>query len=154
VRADYTWSNGGRLTFEVGSVQRGTTLPTESFTFPPSGAEHRIGELPESSGALLVERTELRALRNKAVLSAEGREAGAPKEGLLVVNGGDLATYVLVDGAPVAYLRPRHGDVMLDLVSGSYSVQARDFLATAITPAAVLPVPARFVVGEAPKAEP
>jgi hypothetical protein len=154
VRADYAWSSNGRLAFEVTSVQRVAALAPEAFAIPPRDAEHRVGELPNPSRALLAGRSELRALRNKPVSAAEPRDAGAPKEGLFAVNGGDLASYVLVDGVPVAHLAARGGDVLLDLVAGSYAIQARDFLATEITLPVITAVPARFVVSEAPKSEP
>jgi hypothetical protein len=154
VRAEYAWASTGRLAFEVASVQRSAALGAPEQSFPPGTAEHRVGELPESTRAMLVGQTELRGMRNKALAVGEGRDAGAPKEGLLAVNGGDLAGYILVDGVPVAHLEPKSSDVLLDLVSGSYSLQARDFLATEITVPSVVSVPARFVVGEAPKSEP
>ncbi|HVR19199.1 MAG TPA: hypothetical protein VMS65_05880, partial [Polyangiaceae bacterium] len=125
-----------------------------ALAFPPRDAEHRVGELPEPPRALFVGRDELRSLRNKAVLSADARDAGAPKEGLRAVNGGDHSSYLLVDGIPLARLGPRSGDVLLDLVPGSYVVQARDFLATEVIVPGVLSVPGRFVVSEAPKSEP
>jgi hypothetical protein len=154
VRAEYAWASTGRLLFEVTSVQRAAALTPEVLAFPPRDAEHRVGELPESTRAVLVGRSELRSVRNKPVGAGDGRDAGAPKEGLLTVNGGDLTGYVLVDGVPVVHLRPRSSDVLLDLISGSYSLQSRDFLATEITVPAVVSVPARFVVSEAPKSEP
>ena len=154
VRADYAWASTGRLAFEVASMQRSTALGAAELAFPAQSAEHRVGELPERTRAILVDQAELRGLRNKPHASGEGRDAGAPKEGLVVANGGDLSGYVLVDGVPVAHLQPKSSDVLLDLVSGSYSLQARDFLATEITVPSVVSVPARFVVGEAPKSEP
>jgi hypothetical protein len=154
VRAEFAWASNGRLAFEVTSIQRSTALEPAALAFPPRDAEHRVGELPEPPGALFVGRAELRSLRNKPVLSADARDAGAPKEGLRAVNGGDHTSYLLVDGIPLARLGPRSGDVLLDLVPGSYVVQARDFLATEVIVPGVLSVPARFVVSEAPKSEP
>jgi hypothetical protein len=153
VRAEYAWAGSGRLLFEVTSVERSAGLVVESFACPPREAEHRIGELPEPTRPLLVGRTELRGLRNKALAAGESRDAGAPKEGLLAVNGGDLTSYVLVDGVPVVHLEPRSSDVLLDLVAGSYSLQSRDFLATEVGVPSIVTVPARFVVSEAPKSE-
>ncbi len=154
VRAEYAWASTGRLLFEVTSIQRSAALGVDELAFPPRSAEHRVGDLPEATRAVLAGQAELRGLRNKPVVAGENRDAGAPKEGLLAVNGGDLAGYVLVDGVPVAHLEPKRPDVLLDLVPGSYFLQARDFLATEITVPSVVSVPARFVVGEAPKSEP
>jgi hypothetical protein len=154
VRAEYAWAGNGRLLLEVTSVQRSPVLEIDRLAFPPRDAEHRVGELPDPNRVLLVGRSELRGLRNKPIAVPEARDAGVPKEGLVAVNGGDLASYVLVDGLPVVTLRPRSTDVLLDLVPGNYLLQARDFLATEITVPSVVPVPARFVVSEAPKSEP
>jgi hypothetical protein len=142
------------LTFEVASVQRSAALAPEDVAFPPRSSGHRVGDLPEANRSMLAGHAELRSLRNKPLAPSENRDAGAPKEGLLAVNGGDLAGYVLVDGVAVAHLEPRRSDVLLDLLPGSYVVQARDFLATEITVPSTISVPARFVVGEAPKSEP
>jgi hypothetical protein len=154
VRAEYAWASTGRLTFEVASVQRSAALAPEDVAFPPRSSGHRVGDLPEANRSMLAGHAELRSLRNKPLAPSENRDAGAPKEGLLAVNGGDLAGYVLVDGVAVAHLEPRRSDVLLDLLPGSYVVQARDFLATEITVPSTISVPARFVVGEAPKSEP
>ena len=153
LRADYAWASNGRLAFEVTTIQRATALTTDGFAFPPSTAEHRVGELPVTPRAVLAARADLRGLRNKPTTGADNRDAGAPKEGLLVANPGDLHGYVLVDGIPVVHLEPRGSDVLLDLVSGSYSLEMRDFLATEIGVRSVVSVPARFVVSEAPKSE-
>jgi len=154
VRAEYGWASNGRLIFEVTSVQRTTALTPELLAVPPRDAQHRVGELPDAARSLLVGRSELRGIRNKALPIPEARDARAPKEGLLTVNSGDLAGYVLVDGVPVAHVGPRSSDVLLDLVPGSYSLQARNFLATEVTMPSVVSVPARFVLSEAPKSEP
>jgi hypothetical protein len=154
LRAEYVWTAGGRLLFEVTKLERAPILTPESVACPPREAEHRIGELPEPASPLLLGRSELRGFRNKPIPTPEPRDAGAPKEGLLALNGGDLTGYVLVDGVPVVHLRPRSSDVLLDLVTGSYSVQVRDFLATEATAPAIVTVPGRFVVSDAPKSEP
>jgi hypothetical protein len=154
VRAEYVWASTGRLNFEVTSLQRSTALLPEQLACPPRDAEHRVGELPEPPSPLFVTPADLHAVRQKPVVTADARDAGAPKEGLLTVNAGDLTGYVLVDGVPIVHLEPRSSDVLVDLVAGSYSLQARDFLATEIIVPSVVPVPARFVVSEAPKSEP
>ncbi|HEX6763949.1 MAG TPA: hypothetical protein VF103_00695 [Polyangiaceae bacterium] len=154
VRAEYAWASNGRLSFEVTTLQRAAALTPDAFAFPPSSAEYRIGELPAAPRSVLAARADLRAIRNKPSAGAESRDAGAPKEGLLVVNPGDLNGYVLVDGVPVAHVEPRGSDILLDLISGSYALQARDFLATEISVPSVVSVPARVVVSEAPKSEP
>jgi hypothetical protein len=154
VRAEYVWASTGRLVFEVRSMQRSTALPPEHLACPPREAEHRVGELPGAASPLFVTRSDLHAMRQKPVVPADARDAGTPKEGLLTLNAGDLTGYVLVDGVPIAHLEARSSDVLVDLVAGSYSIQARDFLATEIIVPSIVSVPARFVVSEAPKSEP
>ena len=153
VRAEYTWLSGGRFLFETSSIARGSAAGTDVLRVPPIGAEHRVGELPEPASPHLVERGELRAFRKKPLPPPEPRDAAAPKEGLLAVNGGDFLSYLIVDAVPVVRLRPRGGEVLIDLVPGTYSVAARDFLGDEVHPPAVVTVPARVVVNEGPKPE-
>ena len=153
-RAEYVWASTGRLVFEVTSILRSAALLPEQLACPPREAEHRVGELPAPASPLFVSRSDLHAVRQKPVAVTDARDGGAPKEGLLTVNAGDLTGYVLVDGVPIVHLEPRSSDVLVDLVPGSYSIQARDFLATEIIVPSVVSVPARFVVSEAPKSEP
>jgi hypothetical protein len=101
-----------------------------------------------------VQPSELKSFRVRDGRPPERRDADTPKEGLLVTNAGELPTYFLVDGVPVARLPAGGSEVLLDLRAGTYSVSARDFLCADANPATMTVVPARIVVGDAPKSEP
>jgi hypothetical protein len=152
VRADYAWAEGGRFAFEVTTLTRVLQFSAHLMT-PPPGAEHRIGGLLEAGSPFLVKPAELKGFRLREGRPPERRDADTPKEGLLVTNAGELPTYFLVDGVPVARLPAGGAEVLLDLRAGTYSVSARDFLSADANPATMTVVPARIVVGEAPKIE-
>lgn len=152
VRADYAWAEGGRFAFEVTALTRVLQFSAHLMTPPPS-AEHRIGGLLEAGSPFLVKPEELKSFRVREGRPPERRDAETPKEGLFVTNAGELPTYFLVDGVPVVRLPAGGAEVLLDLRAGTYSVSARDFLSADTNPATMTVVPARIVVGEAPKVE-
>lgn len=152
IRADYAWSEGGRFAFEVTALTRILQFPAHLMT-PPPQAQHRIGGLLEAGTPFLVQPAELKSFRTREGRPPERRDAETPKEGLLVTNAGELPTYFLVDGVPVARLPAGGAEVLLDLRAGTYSVSARDFLSADTNAATMTVVPARIVVGEAPKTE-
>jgi hypothetical protein len=153
VRAEYAWAEGGRFAFEVTELTRILQFAVQLMT-PPAGAEHRIGGQLEASPPFLLPPSALKTFRLRDARPPERRDADSPKEGLLVTNAGELPTYFLVDGVPVARLPAGGSEVLLDLRAGTYSVSARDFLCADANPATMTVVPARIVVGDAPKAEP
>jgi hypothetical protein len=152
VRAEYFWTEGGRLVFDASALERAPSLEPAALKVPPEHAEHRIGEVPTPSSALLVERNQLRAIRLRPAAIRPAKDA--PKEGLLLVNSDDLLRYVLVDGWPVARLEARGTGLILDLVQGTYSLSARTFLGDEVGAPVVTTVPGRLVTGEAPRQEP
>jgi len=152
VRADFAWTDGGRLVFEATVLDRAGALDAASLRTPPPTADHLIGEVPLPPAALLADRTQLRALRFRATATRPAKDA--PKEGLSLANGDDVIRYALVDGLPVARLEPKTPPLLLDLLAGSYALSARTFLGDDITPPAVVAVPGRFVAAEAPRPEP
>ncbi|HEV8247758.1 MAG TPA: hypothetical protein VGP93_18415 [Polyangiaceae bacterium] len=152
LRAEYTWAEGGRAAFEVVKWSRGTLLDADRLMVPPSRAGFARGEMPQAGAPLLVPTPELLRFRLRPVTRTE-RSAPPIKEGLLVVNRGELAGYLLVDGVPVLRSAPRSDDVTLFLVSGTYSVQARDFLGTVNVAQSMISVPARVVLSEAADSE-
>jgi hypothetical protein len=162
LRAEYTWTDGGRAAFEVTKVSKATDLDPATFSLVPARALFVRGELPGGAPPLLVadesfSRFRLRALpkvgRADKPDKAEKRDALAVKEGLLVVNRGELAAYLLIDGVPVLRALPRSEDVALPLVPGTYHVAARDFLGTVTVAQNVVSVPARLVLSELADAE-
>ncbi len=153
VRAEYAWTEGGRFAFEVTELTRILQFASHLLT-PPPRAEHRIGGQLEASAPFLLQPSELKSFRLRDARPPERRDADTPKDGLLVTNAGELPTYFLVDGVPVARLGAGGSEVLLDLRAGTYSVSARDFLCADANPATMTVVPARIVVGDPPKSEP
>jgi len=152
VRAEYVWTDGGRLTFEALSLERSSSLELSSLRTPPLTAEHRIGEVPTPPPALLVERAQLRGIRLRAAPARRAKDA--PKDGLLLANGDDLLRFALVDGVPVARLEPKNPGLLLDLLAGTYSLSARTFLGDELTPPTIVTVPGRFVSTDSTHLEP
>jgi hypothetical protein len=146
VRGEYVWSEGGAVVFEVIGLERSAALEVTTLRTPPEAAEHRIGELPAPPSALLVERTQLRAIRLRPAPVHPAKDA--PKDGLLLVSADDLLRYALVDGLPVARVEPHAAGVLLDMIAGTYSVAVRTFLGDEVSPPATTTVPGRFVTTE------
>ena len=147
VRAEYIFTAGGRLLFETTALERVTTVDAAGLRVPPTGAEHRIGELPSVRSPLLLGSGHTRAFRTRPVARVESKDG--VKEGLLVVNAYDLEKYVLVDGIPVVRLPPGGAGVVVDLVPGSYVVSSRSFLSDEVTAPVPVTVPSRFQLGVA-----
>lgn len=154
VRAEYVWTEGGRFTFEVTELRHVTGFDGNDLAVPPARAEHRIGALLEPSTPFLVAASEFKNFRVRALRTPERRDGESPKEGLLVLNAGELPTYFLIDGVPLLRLPAKGAEVLLDLRAGTYSASARDFLSADVNPPTMTAVPARIVVSEAPKTEP
>jgi hypothetical protein len=148
LRAEYSWAEGGKAAFEVARWTRLPSVPAEGVMVPPRSAAFKRGELPPPGPPLLLDGAELSRFRLRPSGNPERREPHGVKEGLLVVNRGELAGYLLIDGAPVLRVEPRGGDVTLPLVSGTYSVAARDFLGSTNLAPAVTVVPARVVLSD------
>jgi len=151
LRAEYAWTEGGGIVFEVTAVDRTNALDPGTLRAPPERASHRIGELPSPPTAQLVDRAQLRGFRVRPSAGRPGKDA--PKDGLLLVNGDDVFRYALIDGVPVARLEPHGSGLLLDLIPGTYSLAARTFLGDEVAPLQTITVPARYVVAEAPRAE-
>ena len=58
-----------------------------------------------------------------------------------------MLRYVLVDGAAVAWVPPHAERYLIGPQPGRYSIGFRDFFGTEVTPAQVVHLPARVVVG-------
>jgi hypothetical protein len=151
LRAEYAWTEGGGIVFEVTAVDRTNALEPDTLRSPPERASHRIGELPAPPTAQLVDRAQLRGFRIRPSVGRPGKDA--PKDGLLLVNGDDVFRYALVDGVPVARLEPHGSGLLLDFIPGTYTLAARTFLGDEVAPLQTITVPGRYVVAEAPRAE-
>lgn len=148
--AEFTWPHGGRLGFSVSSITGRQDLPIGDIFVPPAGALFKPGELPpQSSGVFLTER-DLAAFRSRPEKVHPGKEA--PGEGLTAVNHTDTLRYVLLDGIPIAWVRPRSQQYIIGPLAGRYSISWRDFLGTEILPAKTIALPAQVVVGSVPDA--
>jgi hypothetical protein len=145
VRADYAFASGGRLLFETTALERVAAVDPAALRVPPSGAEHRIGELPSVRSPLLLGSGQTRAFRTRPSASAEPKDG--MKEGLLLVNADDLEKYVLVDGIPVVRLPAGGAGVVVDLLPGSYVVSSRSFLSDEVSAPVPITVPSRFQLG-------
>jgi hypothetical protein len=156
LRAEYTWADGGRASFEVIKQTRASELDSEAFAMPPPRAVFTRVELPGAPPPLLVADEELSRFRLRPLTKpdkherdkSEKRDVPPVKEGLLVVNRGELSAFLLVDGVPVLRAMPRSDDYSLPLVPGTYYVSARDFLGTVGVAQSVVSVPARLVLSE------
>jgi hypothetical protein len=63
------------------------------------------------------------------------------------VNRTDSVRYLLLDGVPIAWVRPRSEQYVIGPIAGRYSVSFRDFLATSVEPAKTIALPAKVTVG-------
>jgi hypothetical protein len=147
VRAEYAFAAGGRLLFETTALERAPTVDPASLRVPPTGAEHRIGELPSVRSPLLLAAGQTRAFRTRPAPRVEPKDG--VKEGLLLVNADDLEKYVLIEGVPAVRLPAGGAGVVVDLLPGTYTVSSRSFLSDDVTPPVTVTVPSRFQLGVA-----
>jgi hypothetical protein len=133
----------------VTSLTRRTDLPIGQLYVPPAGAEFKPGELPPQASGVMLTQTELARFRSRAA-STEAPAADAPGEGLAIVNRTDMLRYVLLDGVPIAWVKPKSEQYVIGPPPGRYSLGWRDFLGTQIEPAKILSLPARIVIGAEP----
>jgi len=151
LRAELRWPKGGKLSFEVAALARKPELPFGNLFVPPAGAELRAGELPPQAAGVLFTRDDLAGFHSKPG-AVDPPAKDAPGEGLVAVNRTDSVRYVLVDGVPVAWVRPQSEVLLLGLLPGRYSVSWRDFLGGQIEPPKIVSIPARVVAGAEPDA--
>lgn len=141
--AEYTWAEGGQLVFSVSELTRRSDLSIGAFAAPPADAAQTMDELPPHPPRALLSAAELGLLRARAARADEPAAPGSPKAGLLVVNDGELARYVALDGLPIAWLPPFSELTLSELRPGRYVAGWRDFLGGESPPAAPVDVPAR-----------
>jgi hypothetical protein len=151
LRAEYGWSSGARFEFEVTRLAKRAELAVEGLATPPAGASPRRGELPGPPFVALLDERELGDLHVRALPPPAKPDPSAPKAGLVFQNRADGPRYLLVDGAPVLWLRSDAEWLIGGLKPGRYNVQARDFFGAQATPPRVLELPARFTLGDDPE---
>lgn len=147
LRADYRWPKGGGLGFEVTAIARRQDLPIGNLFVPPAAAMVKPGELPPQQDGVLLTRAQLAAIRTKAAPRAEPAPADAPGEGLLAVNHENTLRYVLIDGLPAAWIRPKTEQYLIGPQPGRYVISFRDFFGASVQPPKTVVLPARVEVG-------
>jgi hypothetical protein len=148
LRAEYTWASGARFELEASRLSKRPELGAEGLVVPPLTAAARPGELPGPPFVALMDERELSELHTRALPPPAKPEPGAPKLGLVFQNRAESPLYLIVDGAPVVWLRADAEWLVTGLKSGRYAVHARDFFGVEAGPARVVDLPARFSVGD------
>jgi hypothetical protein len=151
LKAEFRWLPRGRMSFEVMSLTRRGDLPIEQLFFPPAGAEFKRGELPPQPSGVMLTQAELVSFRARAAAPAKA-EDDAPGEGIVGVNRSDVLRYLLLDGVPVAWIKPKGEQHVIGPQPGRYAVSWRDFLGTEIEPVKTIALPTRVVYGGEPDA--
>lgn len=146
LRAQFTWPRGGGVTFEVSAVSEKSELSPSQLLVPPSGVEFTPGSPPPDAGGLFLTNEQLAAFRTRPAELAP-IAAGAPREGLLVHNGTDVARYLFLDAVPVAWVDPNRDQLLLGPPRGRYQLQWRTFLGEAADPPLIVDLPARVSIG-------
>jgi hypothetical protein len=151
LKAESKSIDGGRVTFEVTSLVRRHDMPYGLLLVPPAGTLVKPGELPPQAAGVLLTREQLAAFRTKPAKRTEAAP-DAPGEGLIAVNQANTLRYLLIDGVPVAWVRPRSEQFLIGTQPGRYNISWRDFYGTTTEPVRAVSLPARVVVGDTPDA--
>ncbi len=149
LRAEVKTSDGGKLGFEVKSLVRRHDLPYGLLLVPPSGTLVKPGELPPPAAGVLLTRGQLAEFRSKPAPAGKPLP-DAPGEGLIAVNQTDTLRYVLIDGVPVAWVRPRSEQFLIGTQPGRYNIAWRDFYGASTEPVRAVNLPARVAIGDKP----
>jgi hypothetical protein len=143
LRASFTWPTGGKLDFEVRSIEAHPNFDERPFLVPPAQATLRASGIPPRGALrLLVDEERLRKFRPRGTLSGE----------LEVTSDLTEAVYVLIDSAPVGWLGPQQRLAIPGLKTGSYRVSWRDFFGTNVSEKPNVTVPGRLALGTRPEA--
>lgn len=139
--AQYKWSANGKLSFSATSLIERKDIPFGYLNVPPSGAAFTPGELPPSASGVFLAREDLAKFRTRAVRTGPPGPR-APGEGILAENLTNTLAYVLVDGVPVAWVRPKEQQYVIGPPAGHYTIAFRDFFGTETPPATPMDLPA------------
>lgn len=143
--AQFHWAEGGQLTFRVNGISHLQDLLLGDIYVPPPHAAFNPDALPPQPSSVFLTAAELGALRSRAAKIGPPPK-NAPREGLTAVNHTDTLRYLLLDGVPVAWVRP-HGSVHLSGTKpGRYQVSWRNFFGTRVTPPHVVELPATLQI--------
>jgi hypothetical protein len=146
LRAQFTWPRGGGVTFEVHALSEKAELTPNLLLVPPATTDFVPGNAPPDAGGIFLTSDELAAFRTRPTDVAP-LAAGAPRDGLLVHNGSDIARYVFVDAIPVAWVDPNRDQLILGPPRGRYQLQWRTFLGESSDPPLTVDLPARVTIG-------
>lgn len=152
LKAELTWPDHGHVSFEVRTITRRQDLPFGELFVPPADADLTVDTLPPQTSGVFLTRDDIAKFRTHDVRSPDPPPAGAPGEGLLAANHTDTLRYVLLDGVPVAWVKPHSQQYIIGPRPGSYVVSWRDFFGSEIDPPKTLNLPARVEVGTEPDA--
>jgi hypothetical protein len=139
--AQYRWAGNGKISFAAKSLTERKDIAYGYLNVPPSGAAFTPGELPPSASGVFLTREDLAKFRTRAVRAAT-LAPRAPGEGILAENLTSALAYLLVDGVPVAWVRPREQQYVIGPPAGRYTIAFRDFFGTETPPAVPTDVPA------------
>jgi hypothetical protein len=142
--AQYRWAGGGSIAFVATALaDRKDQAPTP-IAVPPEGARWATGELPASPTGLLPT-AELARFRARPMRAAVPN--ARVTEGVTFANETNLVQYLFLDGVPVMWLGPHSREHLQGPPAGRYQVAFRDFFGTAVTPPALVELPAFVRVG-------
>lgn len=149
--AQYRWATSGKISFLATSLTERKDILYGFLNVPPSGATFVPGELPPSASGVFLSRDDLAKFRSRPVRTGTPGTR-APGEGLTAENLTSSLAYVLIDGVPVAWLRPKQQQYIIGPPAGRYVVSFRDFLGTSTPPPVPTDLPAFVAFGSEPDA--
>lgn len=149
--AQYRWSASGKISFSATTLVERKDIPYGYLNVPPSGATFTPGDLPPSASGVFLSREDLAKFRSRPVRAGPSSPK-APGEGLMAENLTSALVYVLLDGVPVAWVRPREQQYVIGPQAGRYSISFRDFFGTEAPPPTSTDLPALVRFGTEPDA--
>ena len=122
--------------FEVTRIKTSPAVPEPPLIIPPPNAEATTQGLPRPSNKLLLTKNERAALRTT--------KPGTTSKSSLLRNGSSRALYLLLDGAPLAWVEPNDKLILHGMPPGRYKVQWRSFLGDVVSETTETLLPGRI----------
>jgi hypothetical protein len=144
--AQYRWATSGKLSFVATSLVERKDIPYGFLNVPPPGAAFTPGELPPSASGVFLTRDDLAKFRTRPQ-RVGAPSSRAPGEGLIADNTTSALVYVLLDGVPIAWIRPKQQQYIIGPPAGRYVVSFRDFFGTDTSPPMPTDLPAYLRFG-------
>ncbi len=145
--AQYRWAPAGSLELVVTGLTERKELPESGLLVPPRNARFTIGELPQSPSPFIVSEGELGKIRQRPIEVSSTRSPKTPGEGLVAENRTTLLQYLLLDGIPVARVRPMSEVAIRGPLRGRYQISWRDFFGTNVSAPSLSVIPGFVRVG-------